>query len=252
MTSFQDGSTTSLPAMMAKEPARDRPLNKRMYGHGIDQQVHEQQNSAMQRLNSVRGGRAFGNLTTPKGSQRAGAASAASSLRSGSPSPALNPATGFDFGLDRVAPQTPRDGDSGYHGPSAVPSPISPHPADPTLAAHMDPNDLGKATASGAFNKPKASYDDQQFAQRQMQLRDNRERSLESQSRSETPQGSLPGRTRKDSDTSTGKVLQHRHTCESRTIEVPAATATVAKPPGNPTLVPTAWKPVTAKTLREG
>lgn len=208
-----DHSSSNLPGSMIKEQARDRPLNKRLYGQNFDQQVHDQQSSALNRLNSVRNARGgFQTLAptrTPSGAQRPGAISAvssASSLRSGSPSPAQGPSNGFDFGLAQERQPSllnTREIDSGYQGSPNYTPPISPA-ADPTLVAHLDPNDLGKATASGAFNKPKARYDEQQFAQRQLQLQSGRETPVQSSSRSETPHDRGSSRIRQGSESSIG------------------------------------------------
>lgn len=45
---------------------------------------------------------------------------------------------------------------------------------DDTLAGNVRPNDRGKATAMGLFNKPSRQYDDAQFQQRQVQLHEGR------------------------------------------------------------------------------
>ncbi|EFQ97758.1 hypothetical protein MGYG_00799 [Nannizzia gypsea CBS 118893] len=57
-------------------------------------------------------------------------------------------------------------------------SPLSP-PASETdegssFAAAIQPEDRGKATATGLFNKPPSKYDDNQFSQRQIQIHENK------------------------------------------------------------------------------
>ena len=83
----------------------------------------------------------------------------------------------FDLGLDEESCGT-KMVDSGYGRSPPVSPPMSPdlqpHNPDPTLVAATEPDDLGKATASGAFNKPRKQYDEQQYLQRQLQLQDER------------------------------------------------------------------------------
>ena len=106
-------------------------------------------------------------------------------FRAGSPPPSNTPPRmqEFDLGLDsNVSPISPGHADSGYGAsPQMIPHvspPMSPRldtaSPDATLVAALEPNDLGKATASGAFNKPKKQYDEQQYLQRQLQLQEGR------------------------------------------------------------------------------
>ncbi|MGI4811925.1 MAG: hypothetical protein ACRYGG_01080, partial [Janthinobacterium lividum] len=166
-------------------PGLDRPTKgKRLYGQALDQQMHEQQSSALNRLNSIQqrahgfGGGVNGpNLSRSTSNlnerfQKAGHFSPVIGQRSGSPaSPAPSGFNGFDFGVA---------GDGGSRSASKdrenllrETPPMSPQ-GDPTLVAALEPNDLGKATASGFLNKPKTPYSEQQFAQRQLQLQEGR------------------------------------------------------------------------------
>jgi hypothetical protein len=58
-----------------------------------------------------------------------------------------------------------------------IPSPTvqSDFGQDDTLANNVRPNDRGKATAMGLFNKPANDYDDAQFQQRQAQMHEGRD-----------------------------------------------------------------------------
>ncbi|KAI4147256.1 MAG: hypothetical protein LQ340_005636 [Diploschistes diacapsis] len=154
---------------------------KRLYGQGIDQQIHEQQSSALHRLNSIQ--RPFGVAQSRSASslgdrfQKPGQLYySTNDFRAVSPVPASSSAlAGFEFGTEdgRSGPNSREAG----HQNNASPTPMSPPvgPVDPTLVAALEPNDVGKATASGTFNKPKTSYSDEQFAQRQVQLQKGRE-----------------------------------------------------------------------------
>jgi hypothetical protein len=71
------------------------------------------------------------------------------------------------------------------------PSPAPSSPIDPQLESHqfdlqqaLDPADRGKATAIGAFNKPKQAFDEHQYLERQRQLMKSASNTL---SKSATP-----------------------------------------------------------------
>lgn len=160
----------------------DRPIKgKRLYGQGLDQLIHEQQSSALNRLNSIQ--RNFGpgmvqygiapttkivtnsDISEPKSAPSAGNSPVAQA--------STNSTTGFDFGTTQESPTNhviPKQF-------GLMNTPMSPpmNSTDPTLVAALDANDLGKATATGAFNKPAGPYNDEQFAQRQLQLQQGRE-----------------------------------------------------------------------------
>ncbi len=68
--------------------------------------------------------------------------------------------------------------------------PLSPPPSEgedvATLVNSVQPEDRGKATALGLFNKPSRNYDEQQFSQRQLQMHEGRSSPLP-HPRSSTP-----------------------------------------------------------------
>ena len=151
---------------------------KRLYGQGLDQQLHDQQSSALQRLNSIQ---------RPLGAQQSRSATnlndrfqkpaplySTNNFRSMSPVPdSSNGLSGFDFGVeDGRSRSNSRETHYQSNSSPTMSPPMS--PTDPTLVAALEPNDVGKATASGAFNKPKTQYNDEQFAQRQLQLQEGR------------------------------------------------------------------------------
>ena len=164
---------------------KQQPKGKRLYGQGLDQHIHEQQSSALHRLNSIQrshglGGPTGGLVASRSATnlhdrfQKPGNPTGVSS-QSGSPSATSTAFGGFDFGPAASQTQVNQRSRSNSRDHSAS-RPISPalH-TDAALVAALEPNDLGKATASGAFNKPKAPYSEQQYAQRQMQLQEGRE-----------------------------------------------------------------------------
>lgn len=173
----------------------DRPnfKTRRLYGQGLDQQLHEQQSSAMSRLETLHRQRTIGSLPLLNNNlalsrsatnlnerfQRSSPLYASHEFQAASPPPSASPLRFADFDLspsgDQSNPAINRmRADSGFRRTPPLSPPISPI-QDQTLVAALEPNDLGKATALGAFNKPKKLYDDEQYLQRQLQLHHGRE-----------------------------------------------------------------------------
>ncbi|KAL9129112.1 MAG: hypothetical protein Q9217_002355 [Psora testacea] len=173
----------------------DRPWvkSRRLYGQGLDRDIHEQQSSALQKLGSFNRSRTpvGGPTISPLHQSRSasnlndryrpgGPLSTSNSFRAGSPQPSSTPPSrmaDFDLCLNDD-PHAINPTDSGYGRSPPLSPPLSPdldsHNPDPTLLASLEPNDIGKATASGAFNKPKKQYNEQQYLQRQLQLQEGR------------------------------------------------------------------------------
>ena len=162
---------------------------RRLYGHGLDQHMYEQQSSAMHRLESLHRQRTITpplprNLSQSRSAtnlqdryQRGGPLYASSNFRAASPPPnnSTSRMADFDLGFNEENPSPGMEkNDSGY-GRSPPLSPLISPSEDQTLISALEPNDLGKATASGAFNKPKKQYNEQQYLQRQMQLQQGRQ-----------------------------------------------------------------------------
>ena len=188
----------STPPTQPNSAGSDRPgpKGRRMYGQGLDQHMYEQQSSALHRLASLqtqrstaagssaprdliasrRQSRSASNLHDRY--QRAGLPHSSNGFRAASPVPTGAPSRmqDFDLGLND-GPNVSVPLDSGYGSSPPMSPPMSAAKdfdiSDP-LVASLEPNDIGKATASGAFNKPKVSYNEQQYLQRQLQLQEGR------------------------------------------------------------------------------
>lgn len=189
-----NGSSTSMTSANPGAhnlPSSERPIpkNKKLYGQGLDQHMHEQQYSAIHRLESLHRQRAMDppiprNLHHSRSatkldgrSQRNGPLYTSNDIRAGSPPPSATPPRmgEFDLGLNGDASTSPLEkNEPGYGRSPPLSPPVSPS-ADATFVSSLEPNDLGKATASGAFNKPKRQYNEQQYLQRQLQLQQGRE-----------------------------------------------------------------------------
>jgi hypothetical protein len=145
-------------------PGVERPSNKgrRLYETGLDQHLHEQQFSAMNRIDTLTRQCALGAQTPPlgrnsptglshpaerwNGAQISGKASMPN-MRTASPSPTVPGVGAFDFPPRQAIPG-PK---SGFGMPPLSP-PMSEHDDHPVLK--LQPNDRGKATALGAFSNP--------------------------------------------------------------------------------------------------
>jgi hypothetical protein len=193
-TSFTSQRTPSLsgshtpitPGGSVSNGSLERSTTKarRLYETGLDQHLHEQQFSAMNRIDTLTRQRTLGAQTPPlmnsptsvshpgeKWERRpiAGQASMPN-LRAASPPPNVIPLNTFDFALN--SNNVPESKQYGMTSPPLSP-PMSEHD-DPAILP-VRPNDRGKATALGAFSKPVQPYDENKYSQRQLQMQQGRE-----------------------------------------------------------------------------
>ena len=185
----QNGNQNNSPGARQGTPAsfgleRSFTKSKRLYGQGLDQHMFDQQSSALNRLDTLHRQRTTGGTPFPRNLSQSRSAthlndryqgsgpSSPTPFRAGSPPAAtLTGLAGFDLGLDELKKQP---NDPWVPSPS-VSRPMSPGLDAPPFAAALEPNDLGKATASGAFNKPQEQFNEYQYAQRQVKLQQGRE-----------------------------------------------------------------------------
>ncbi|KAL8723736.1 MAG: hypothetical protein Q9225_000031 [Loekoesia sp. 1 TL-2023] len=182
------GGLNAAPQGPSPSQASERPGQKsrRLYGHGLDQHIYDQQYSAMTRLESLhrqrtngappsarlQGSRSATNLNDRF--QRPGPAYTSNDFRAASPSSSGPPPRMGEFDLGLITEPSEPHVDTGIGRSPPLSPPMSPV-QDHTFLASLEPNDLGKATASGAFNKPSKQYSEQQYLQRQLQLQQGRE-----------------------------------------------------------------------------
>jgi hypothetical protein len=175
--------TPNIPASSNGGLERSMTKTRRLYETGLDNHLHEQQSSAMNRIDLLTRQRTLGGHTPPPAMSPTFANHATErwdrqqmlgkqsmpNLRAASPPPTGAPAGTFDFG---VKPNTPLDSKTyGIASPPLSP-PMSESEEHGVLA--VQPGDRGKATALGAFTKP-APYDDNKYSQRQLQMQQGRE-----------------------------------------------------------------------------
>lgn len=175
-------STNSTPAV-----ERSVTRTRRLYESGLNNDLHEQQSSALSRIDTLTRQRTFGTRTpdlaqnSPSpttlgfadrfGSERKiMAKSSAPNLRSISPPTTASSAGTPDLGV-RVPSATEMR--SNFGGGPPLSPPISETEENSILPIH--PMDRGKATALGVFQKPSQPYDESRYAQRQLQRQQGRE-----------------------------------------------------------------------------
>ncbi|KAJ9662562.1 hypothetical protein H2201_006050 [Coniosporium apollinis] len=211
-TSIASQETTAVPAPSSPVPqvpataALDRSNTKarRLYEQGLDRDMHDQQHSALNRLNSIQGQRTLNRKPIPP---YLGQVKSTSNLQdrynrqpnafgAGSSPPSAPLSNIATFGIAKEPHSSSSSPSQSY--PTSPPlSPLGPAPESETLSAAIDPNDRGKATAMGAFNKPQAKFDEQQYLQRQLQMQQGRDtppplRKLSPRRKSPPPRKSPP------------------------------------------------------------
>lgn len=181
--SLNGHSNPSTPAILGQSNfggglERASTKTRRLYENGLDQHLHSQQHSAMSRLDSLSRQRTYG-ARTPSPSI---------------PSPTFKPANiperpeheeaatkemdadvdrrlgSFEFGTQR-AEVLDVPSSTGFGSPPLSP-PMS--DGDEQSMLPIQPNDIGKATAAGVFTKPVQPYDENRYAQRQLQMQGGR------------------------------------------------------------------------------
>ncbi|KAF3065051.1 hypothetical protein GL218_00975 [Daldinia childiae] len=188
-------SSQRTPSLMDWQPStnptttveRSVTRTRRLYESGLSNDLHEQQSSALSRIDTLTRQRTFGSLTPDlaqnspsptafgfadrfSSERKVLAKSSAPNLRSMSPPVTASPTGTPDLG-DRVPSAT--DMRSNFGGAPPLSPPISETEENSILQIH--PNDRGKATTLGIFQKPLQPYDESRYAQRQLQRQQGRE-----------------------------------------------------------------------------
>ncbi|CAG7996416.1 unnamed protein product [Penicillium nalgiovense] len=174
------------PAPMSA-PRNGSIRSRRLYGQGLTQAAQSQQSSTLNRLESLSRQRA-GTPDLPSLNRNysrsatnlrdrleklAIAEPASTSRPTSPPSSATSPKprmSGEPALRDRLSPTT------ATFGVPPLSPPTSENDEVPSLlAASIHPEDHGKATAMGLFNRPATGFDEQAFSRRQLQMHQGRE-----------------------------------------------------------------------------
>ncbi|KAI1469031.1 uncharacterized protein F4812DRAFT_355696 [Daldinia caldariorum] len=205
---------------------------RRLYESGLHNDLHEQQSSALSRIDTLARQRTFGahtpdfahNSPSPttlgfadrlSSDRKILAKSSAPNLRSLSPSATSSPTGTPDLGA-RVPSATELR--SNFGGAPPLSPPISETGDNSMLQIH--PNDRGKATALGVFQKPLQPYDESRYAQRQLQRQQGRETPTQGPSSITNRSSSSSSGTRKELEP---KVYAPSAETESTSVEAPTS-----------------------------
>ena len=168
-------SSQSSSPSFAPQPERPTMRGRRLYEQGLDRDIKEQHSASMTRLNSAQ--RTFApttGRTTPDPFPRAPSRTQDRFKGPKHPFRAQSPTHASPFGPMQGAGNTYN---KTYPIQDLSPSPPSsppPSSSDDVLQSALNPSDRGKATAMGAFNKPK-QFSEKQYLERQMTLNKGRE-----------------------------------------------------------------------------
>lgn len=158
---------------------------RRLYEQALNQDMHDHQSTALSRIDTLTGKRSFTTRSpdlssattvsssgfTPLNERRAMLTKASAPNLRTTNSPATAPpsaVTEVDSKVSSLAETR-----SNLIGTPPLSPPIS--EAGEYSALAIQPNDRGKATALGVFQKPAQPYDESKYAQRQLQLQQGRE-----------------------------------------------------------------------------
>ncbi|EFX00629.1 hypothetical protein CMQ_7631 [Grosmannia clavigera kw1407] len=230
-TSGKDG-----PQSTAQTGTNAATRTRRLYEQGFNQDMHEHQSSALHRMDTLTGKRSLGRGTpdlaqspSPTGFGFSGTLNYSNSARqilSKGSAPNLRSTSSPTAATSTIPPNstTPLDspdmrslsGSAESRSRSPGIPPLSPPISDSGDQLHLaiQPNDRGKATAMGVFQKPTLPYDESRFAQRQLQLQQGRESPSE------------PFRSESNASRSTGissRSSSVAHHGDQRNSQVPAA-----------------------------
>ncbi|GAD93745.1 conserved hypothetical protein [Paecilomyces variotii No. 5] len=184
-------STTSAepsqPTSSAAPTIPERPKPRRLYGQGLEQSQNKKSPAfaAISKFENLSRQR-MGNLETPplnrhfsrsahnlRDRMQTSSPVQANSTHENTPPPSAT-SPGLQSNRELGFEPTSASSTTGYGVIPPLSPPVSENEDASILAAAMQPEDKGKATAMGLFNKPNSKYDEQQFTRRQLQMHEGR------------------------------------------------------------------------------
>ncbi|KAL4944779.1 hypothetical protein BDV06DRAFT_186450 [Aspergillus oleicola] len=172
--SSSESVVVSKPAGPGMAAERGSVRTRRLYGQALEQSAYNHQSSALHRLESLSRQRAG---TPEMPSLNRNYSRSAMNLRNGlqkltiaEPSPVASrptspPSSATSPTRSQMEPELKPPG----FGQLPLSPPVSENEEVNFMAA-VQPEDRGKATAMGMFNKPRTAYDENQFSRRQLQM----------------------------------------------------------------------------------
>ncbi|EAW13893.1 uncharacterized protein ACLA_069220 [Aspergillus clavatus NRRL 1] len=209
-----EASKPAHTGVMASE--RGSVKSRRLYGQGLAQTTQNQQSNTLHRLESLSRQRAgTPELPVLNRSYSRSATNLRDRLQklslaeptASAPRPTSPPSSATSPNPPSLEnePEEPKAQPMPGFGAPPLSPPVSENEEVGALAAALQPDDRGKATAMGLFNKPKSAFDENQFTRRQLQMHQGR--STPPLRRAPSPPGRVtppeqPGRSRGLSNTS--------------------------------------------------
>lgn len=180
--SAKDGQS-AIP-LSASNVERSFTRTRRLYEQGLTQDLQDQQSSAMSRMDTIskshrnKGGPDGASVPSPTSSTFGDRVMERRTILTKGSAPNLRSFTPPTSAASQQPPPEPvpkftaeQKANFGVSPPLSPPiSEADEHPMLP-----IGPNDRGKATAMGVFNRPAQQYDDSKFAARQQQMRKGRD-----------------------------------------------------------------------------
>jgi len=148
--SSEETPVESKPPTTTKPPLERSLTKRRLYEQGLDQHMYEQQASNLTRLNSIQRQRTHG---------KAPPLQTKPSMDLQTTSPTVQQLTTF---RNATSPTT--------HPQSPTFLPLNEYEDLNVLSSTIQPSDRGKATAMGAFDKPRQAFDEDQYLKRLQQM----------------------------------------------------------------------------------
>ena len=176
------GATSPIPGM-----ERSVTRTRRLYEQSLNQDLQDQQSSALSRIDTLSKQRNFGTRTpdltpvmpSPTSATFSDRFANNRSILSKASAPNLRSFTPSSNSSSQMSPIEPSNKFSSFEQRTSFGAapPLSPPISETEEHAVLPigPNDRGKATALGVFSKPTSTYDESRYAQRQIQLQQGRE-----------------------------------------------------------------------------
>lgn len=186
--SVKDWLPATTPGATSPAPGVERSVTRtrRLYEQSLNQDLQDQQSSALSRIDTLSKQRNFGTRTPDLTPVLPSPTSATFSDRFANNRSILSKASAPNLrsftpstNTSQMSPVEPNNKFSTFEQSTSFGAapPLSPPISETEEHAVLaiGPNDNGKATSLGVFSKPAGQYDDSRYAQRQMQLQKGRE-----------------------------------------------------------------------------
>ncbi|KAK1148675.1 hypothetical protein N8T08_008560 [Aspergillus melleus] len=234
----EEKTPVSRPPYSGMASERNSVKSRRLYGQGLAQSAQSQQNSTLHRLESLsrqRAGtpempplnRSYSRSATNLRERLQKLAVADPTGGFGQPASPLSSTASPIHQVAEVEPKERKSAGSGYGAP-----PLSPPASEEgtVLMSALQPEDHGKATAMGYFNKPRTPFDESQFTRRQLQMHQGRDTPPPGRATPQEPIGRSRGPSSASQRSRAGSASSHYS--EARyPLGRSAATSVNASPP---------------------